>query len=258
MRSEGFGKFEKIYLIGTGSRELPACKSKINKFTIIVNHCGLSYGAWPVCFSVNAALETESNLYQLSYLYLPIHTSANSAQAEGRVDLAGYKFVPSSVCKHFNLFSFYSTQNKWNINSDSLWNRLQLSHQRLVFHHWVCYFHNFTVVRLNEKPTFCFNYGILGCDTEEWSTAFLLDFQPARSVWIRLPLGLMVTCLFTVLDVFGTLEGEALIWKDYGGCLIESVPIMTRNNNTDKVHCTPRACGHSHVQCIDQHFTAKV
>jgi hypothetical protein len=43
-----------------------------------------------VCFPVNATLETEPNLYQLSYLSLPIHTSANAAQAGGRVDMDGY------------------------------------------------------------------------------------------------------------------------------------------------------------------------
>jgi hypothetical protein len=55
-----------------------------------VNHCGLLYGARPACFPVNAALEAESNLYQLSYLSLPIRTSANGAQAGGWVYLYGY------------------------------------------------------------------------------------------------------------------------------------------------------------------------
>jgi hypothetical protein len=41
-------------------------------------------------FPFNAAPETESNLYQLSCLSLPIHTSANATQAGGRVDLDGY------------------------------------------------------------------------------------------------------------------------------------------------------------------------
>jgi hypothetical protein len=59
-------------------------------FTIKVNHCGLSYGASLACFPVNVTLETESNLYQLSYLFLPIHTSAVTAQAGVRVDLNGY------------------------------------------------------------------------------------------------------------------------------------------------------------------------
>jgi hypothetical protein len=43
-----------------------------------------------VCFPVNATLKSESDLYQLSYLSLPIHTSANAAQAGGRVELTGY------------------------------------------------------------------------------------------------------------------------------------------------------------------------
>jgi hypothetical protein len=31
-----------------------------------VDNCGLSYGAWSACFPVNATLESESTLYQLS------------------------------------------------------------------------------------------------------------------------------------------------------------------------------------------------
>jgi hypothetical protein len=46
-------------------------------------------------FSVNATLETESNLYQLSYLSLPIHTSVNAAQAGGRVHLDAYNIYLS-------------------------------------------------------------------------------------------------------------------------------------------------------------------
>jgi hypothetical protein len=55
-----------------------------------VRLCGFSYGAWPVCFPVNVTRETQPNLYQLSFLSLPIHTSANAAQAGGWVHLDGY------------------------------------------------------------------------------------------------------------------------------------------------------------------------
>jgi hypothetical protein len=41
-------------------------------------------------FPVNATLEAEYNLDQLSYISLPIHTSANAAKARRRVDFDGY------------------------------------------------------------------------------------------------------------------------------------------------------------------------
>jgi hypothetical protein len=47
-----------------------------------------------VCSPVNATLEAESDLYQLSYPSLPIHTSANAAQAGGQVDRDGYVYSP--------------------------------------------------------------------------------------------------------------------------------------------------------------------
>jgi hypothetical protein len=53
------------------------------------------------CFPVNATLEAESNLYQLNYLSLPIHTSANAAHARGRVDLAGYAVLPPALMRIF-------------------------------------------------------------------------------------------------------------------------------------------------------------
>jgi hypothetical protein len=43
-----------------------------------------------VCFLINATLVTESKLYRLSCLSLPIHTSAKAIQAGGRVNLDGY------------------------------------------------------------------------------------------------------------------------------------------------------------------------
>jgi hypothetical protein len=45
------------------------------------------------CLPVNATLETEPKLCQLICLSLPIHTSANAAQAGGRVDLDGYRSI---------------------------------------------------------------------------------------------------------------------------------------------------------------------
>lgn len=33
-----------------------------------VNHCFLLYGAWLVCFLINATFEIESDLYHLSYI----------------------------------------------------------------------------------------------------------------------------------------------------------------------------------------------
>jgi hypothetical protein len=59
--------------------------SKINTFTIKVNHCGLLYGAWAMCFPIKVTFETEWDLSQLSYLFLPIHTSADAVQAGGPV-----------------------------------------------------------------------------------------------------------------------------------------------------------------------------
>jgi hypothetical protein len=73
--------------------------SNINTFTIKVNYCGLSYGAWLECFPVNATLEAESDLYQLSYLSLPIHISAKAIQAGGPVDLDGYKLMHNEFWK---------------------------------------------------------------------------------------------------------------------------------------------------------------
>jgi hypothetical protein len=49
------------------------------------------------CFPVNTTLERESNLYQLNYLSLMIHTSAKAAQVGGLVDLDGYNFINDST-----------------------------------------------------------------------------------------------------------------------------------------------------------------
>jgi hypothetical protein len=108
-------------------------------------------------------------------LTLSIHTSANTAQAGGRIDLDGHKLITSSVCKHSRLFNFHMDQNRLIINSVSFQNRLQLSHQRLVFYHWVRYFHNFTVVKPNEKLAFCFN-----CGVREAEQRFPSGFAPVR------------------------------------------------------------------------------
>jgi hypothetical protein len=46
------------------------------------------------CFPpVNATLEARTDLYHLSYLSLPIHTSANTSQSGRWVDSEGYKLM---------------------------------------------------------------------------------------------------------------------------------------------------------------------
>jgi hypothetical protein len=67
-------------------------------------------------------LETESNLYQLSYLSLPIHTSAKAARARGRVHLVGYRTPEPIQCMLMGGFHFGPQTAVTDVNTGKLMN----------------------------------------------------------------------------------------------------------------------------------------